>query len=274
MVIEVRDVGGELMASPFPGMDPYLESYWGDVQTSLAVYARDQLRKQLPAGLVARIQASVAVEIDDPTDDDVVTYFPDVQVVDTGRRPTRATTGGAVVAEPLRIRRKPEPPANRSVRITTADGGALVTAIEILSPSNKIGRTGRDAYRNKQETILASGASIVEIDLIRAGRHVMSLRLTDLPKRFRKGYKALVVRGWNRGEGEFYPLSIRTPLPAMRIPLRKSDPDVALDLRASLALIFDNGGYDVIDYRGRLEPDLFEEDAAWADEMLKAAGKR
>ena len=32
------------MASPFPGMDPYLEAHWGDIHASLIIYARDQLR--------------------------------------------------------------------------------------------------------------------------------------------------------------------------------------------------------------------------------------
>ena len=36
------------MPSPFPGMDPYLEQHWGDVHTSLVIYARNQLQKVLP----------------------------------------------------------------------------------------------------------------------------------------------------------------------------------------------------------------------------------
>jgi hypothetical protein len=35
------------MKSPFPGMDPYLEQNWGEVHTSLIVYARNQLNSQL-----------------------------------------------------------------------------------------------------------------------------------------------------------------------------------------------------------------------------------
>jgi hypothetical protein len=36
------------MPSPFPGMDPYLEAYWGDAHVGLIAYARDQLNQHLP----------------------------------------------------------------------------------------------------------------------------------------------------------------------------------------------------------------------------------
>ena len=53
------------MESPFPGMDPYLEGHWGDVHTSLIVYARNQINAQLPNDLQARVEESLAVEVDE-----------------------------------------------------------------------------------------------------------------------------------------------------------------------------------------------------------------
>ena len=44
------------MKSPFPGMDPYLEWYWGDVHTRLTTYASNQLAAQLPSDLRVRIE--------------------------------------------------------------------------------------------------------------------------------------------------------------------------------------------------------------------------
>src|SRR5438105_4713913 len=44
------------MKSPFPGMDPFLEQYWGDVHHSLIQYARDTMQPQLPADLRARVE--------------------------------------------------------------------------------------------------------------------------------------------------------------------------------------------------------------------------
>ncbi len=41
------------MHSPFPGMDPYLEPFWGDVHQRLIVYSSDVLQKLLPGDLRA-----------------------------------------------------------------------------------------------------------------------------------------------------------------------------------------------------------------------------
>ena len=50
------------MSSPFPGMDPYLESHWRDVHTRMMTYLCDQIQDQLPPNLVARVEQSVSVD--------------------------------------------------------------------------------------------------------------------------------------------------------------------------------------------------------------------
>ena len=88
------------MKSPFPGMDPYLESYWLDVHHGLVTYARDQLQPRLPDSLRARVQERVFVETEGT---DTLVVYPDVRVVEKGkpraRRPVAARSGVAV-AEP------------------------------------------------------------------------------------------------------------------------------------------------------------------------------
>src|SRR4051812_7814141 len=114
------------MKSPFPGMDPYLEPHWRDVHSSLAIYARNHLNKSLPPGLRARVEESIAVEVDDPTDDDVVNYYPDVQILDVGRRRTSARKSGrGAIAEPIIVARASEAETIRSVHIVTTDGNKL-----------------------------------------------------------------------------------------------------------------------------------------------------
>ena len=56
-------------------------------------------------------------------------------------------------------------------------GHKLITLIEILSPSNKRSGPDREAYAGKQREVLESDASLIELDLLRGGRRV----LTDLP---------------------------------------------------------------------------------------------
>lgn len=43
-------------SSPFPGMDPYLERFWGDVHLTLIVYGKLGLQTELPEDLRARAQ--------------------------------------------------------------------------------------------------------------------------------------------------------------------------------------------------------------------------
>jgi hypothetical protein len=70
------------MPSPFPGMDPYLEAHWGDVHASLIIYAREQLQKELPRDLRARVGERVFVEADDQQSRAV---YPDVRIYERPR---------------------------------------------------------------------------------------------------------------------------------------------------------------------------------------------
>src|SRR5208283_240262 len=103
--VELRKVTFEppetpTMRSPFPGMDPYLEQYWGDVHHRLITYACDALQKDLPGGLLARVDERVFVE---PSEGQGRNIVPDVRVVERGRPQERGvwTGNGVAVAEPL-----------------------------------------------------------------------------------------------------------------------------------------------------------------------------
>jgi len=68
---------------------------------------------------------------------------------------------------------------------------------------------------------------------------------------------------------------LQRPLPVIRIPLRERDREIGLNLQPLVELAYLNGSYaDTIDYRQPCEPPLEGAEAAWADELLKAAGKR
>src|SRR2546430_11472731 len=104
------------MPSPFPGMDPYLESHWLDVQPRLIVEASNQIQRQLGDDLVARIDQRLVVE--GPTD----------------------------------YRRGIEPVAQRFIEILDlAAGGKVVTAIEIVSPADKLAGDACERYHRNQD---------------------------------------------------------------------------------------------------------------------------
>src|SRR3954452_4866707 len=109
------------MPSPFPGMDPYLEQFWGDVHARLVIYACDQLQGLLPRDLRARVEERVFVDSPVGGERDV---YPDVRVVERGRGPTTAATvRGVSVAQPLIIHLADEPVTETFIEIIDIGSG-------------------------------------------------------------------------------------------------------------------------------------------------------
>ena len=264
------------MPSPFPGMDPYLEQYWGDIHQRLIIYSSDALQKQLPGDLRARVNERVFVEPEDGKPRDIV---PDVRVVERGtRNPVGLRpSNGIAVAEPLIIHLDQNEPTRQGFIeiIDIKTGRRVVTVIEILSPSNKARGPGRDLYVKKQEELREGSVSLVEIDLLRAGRRVMAAPFELIPEGHRTPYAACVRRGSKPLAIEYYRLALRERLPAIAIPLRQADHDVALDLQPLIDRCYDEARYDDdIDYLQEPEPPLDADHAQWADDLLRKHGRR
>jgi hypothetical protein len=261
------------MKSPFPGMDPYLERYWGDVHATLIVYSRDFLQPRLPDDLLARIEQRVFLEYDDAR---IRSLVPDLRISETypepGTPPATLREGDAAVAEPLVFELDEVEIAQRYLEIREGDGGKVVTVIEFLSPANKRGGEGQDKYLQKQAEVAESDASLVEIDLTRAGRRVLALPSNDIPPAHRLDYLACISPGWQRRRRELYPMPLRQRLPLLPVPLRQHEPRVHLDLQAVVNQAYAAGRYHHLDYRVELDPPLPPEDAAWAAALLRAAG--
>jgi hypothetical protein len=263
------------MKSPFPGMDPYLEAYWGDVHTSLMVYARNQINAQLPDELQARVQEVLGGEIEDEA---WRTVYLDVRAVeerDAWPGETQQATAVIDVAEPCVLLLEDEPRTERHLEIVdTSDGGRVVTAIEVLSPANKVGRAGRKAYRCKQREFLDAGVNLVEIDLIREGEFVMAAPKDHIPRDYRTPYLVCIRRADQLGRVEIYRAPLRERLPNIPIPLREGDKDVVLRLQPLIDDCYRDGRYHRIDYRVEPRPRLDEDDTRWADELLRQQKRR
>jgi hypothetical protein len=264
------------MHSPFPGMDPYLEQFWGDIHHRLITYTSDALQKHLPGDLRARVDERVFVEPEEGKPRNIV---PDVRVVERGRRdePGPRTSNGIALAEPLIIHLDQNEPIRQGFIeiIDIKSGRRVVTVIEVLSPSNKVPGPGRDLYLKKQQELREGSVSLVEIDLLRAGRRALAAPFELIPEGHRTSYAACVRRGWRPLEIEYYRLPLRERLPAIRIPLRQADQDVALDLQALIDRCYEEARYDDdIDYHAEPEPSLDADDARWADALLRDCGRR
>jgi hypothetical protein len=159
-------------------------------------------------------------------------------------------------------------------------GHKLITLIEIVSPSNKRPGPDRRAYEAKQREVLESDANLMELDLLRDGARL--LPYPDLAAAVDKlacDYLILLNRSALRQDTwmdyTLYPVDLREPLPCIPVPLVGEDPDVPLDLQVVAQKVYREGPYlRAIDYSQSAEPPLSEEDAAWADEVLRAAGLR
>ena len=133
------------------------------------------------------------------------------------------------------------------LKIIHVESEALVTLIEVLSPTNKIrGSRGRASFMAKRHEIMNSDVHWVEIDLLRKG--VPSV--TDPPLRA-SDYRILISRADQRMRTRLHqPIGVRQALPEIRIPLRGKNAEVSLDLGAVFHRVYDRAAYDAsVDYR-------------------------
>ena len=249
-------------------MNPWLEEHWQDVHAKFLVYACDQLNSELPAGLQARVDERLAIDTDP---EKPRTYLPDVAITEPWDRPARPVLGqggvAVATAEPTivnlgqQVLRRLEIVASRT---------HVITAIELLSPSNKQGSEAVVAWSRKRGDYLRGGINLAEIDLLRGGMWTLPDRsLLMPPPPGRIWHYVCVTRAPWSGEYEFYMLPLRNRLPSIRVPLRASDPDVALDLQALIDQCYERGRYDsVLDYTRPPQPPLTEEEAAWTRQVL------
>jgi hypothetical protein len=256
--------------NPFPGLNPFFEQQWRDAHTSLILYLRDALQERLPADLVARAEEEEVVAIG--AGGSATTYRPDVQV----REPRTVKEPGATDAAAS----PPETPATEPIRVFVEaeierwleirdDTGRLITAIEVLSPSNKLELLERDRYLRKRRTLLSGGANLVELDLVRQGTWVFPQPIRNVLERAGAWGGVCVIRAARPGEQEVYPIRLRERLPAIGVPLRSSDRDIVLDLQRLIDQCHERGRYHLLNYRLALEPPLAPEDAAWVNQILR-----
>lgn len=243
------------MPSPFPGMDPYLEEaeLWPGFHTNLVVELQRRLNHQMSPKYYADIEVYSSA---DDTDIEISTRVrPDLSVTEPiGAVPEAeyATAGVAVLTAPL-VRAVPLPTRLRSVRIYHTATRELVTAIEILSPTNKRpwGDGIRD-YRRKRELILRSDVHLVELDLLRGGERP-GVELVEDP--LDTDYVLVVNRARAKRLSEIWPVALNVALPLIPVPLMAPDPDIVLDMNAIVHAIYDSASYERrIDYQSPVPP--------------------
>jgi hypothetical protein len=262
------------MPSPFPGMDPYLESpaHWSDFHATFIQEVREAINKRLPENYVARVGEYVSLvntvaEIPRGT-----TYYPDVTV-------TRRDAGGGGGAVSTAVMPPPattltnieslDPHTETYIQIVRLPEQDPVTVLELLSPTNKYGE-GRGDYVRKRLGLRRQLVNLVELDLLRAGPRLEFAQA--LPAGH---YYAFVTRGARAEVTDAYPWTVRSVMPVIPIPLRPPDADVAVSLAEPFASAYERGQYrKLIDYTKPPPPPAFgPRDAEWVAQTAVAGVK-
>ena len=273
-LVELATYNSVAMKSPFPGMDPYLEARWSDVHVKFIAFLGEAVQALLPSDLRARAEERLLLET--VANGPIATYRGDVALIQSPRQPPARPAGGALATvEPYLIEFQEVPEVDRFIQIIDLrNRNRVITVIELLSPWNKgPGRLNKD-YRRKLDNYARAEVSVLEIDLLRGSRSRLQVNKSNLPREHSAAYLACVRRSWLAFRWEVYAMSLRSPLPAIPVPLRENEPDVLVALQPLIERVYVSGGHDDIDYSMPAEPPLKRDDAKWADLLLKEAGLR
>lgn len=247
------------MPSPFPGMDPYLESsdHWRSFHHNFATEIARQLNPLITPKYFADVEvhtvleeSGISMHYSTYPDTALFEIIPDAP----HPNPSHSTTEVVAPVAPMeRLIDLSEPFKLRTVNILDIAERRIVTSIELLSPANKIGE-GLRLYRQKRLRLLCSDINLLELDLIRRGERPGS-ELQEPP--IEEEYIVLLSRasGLNTRRAEIWPISLNQTLPEVPIPLLPPDSDVVLDLQSVFAQVYADFSYQFrIDYSQSVPP--------------------
>jgi hypothetical protein len=257
------------MPSPFPGMDPYIETpeLWLEFHNDLAAEIRAALNRTLDPRYRARLTSYLiyeSVEVARPR-----SIQPDVAVWRTQASQGGTATAVATIASaPVESAIPMEVPLRfYTVEVVTTAEQLLVTVIEILSPANK--RAGHEThaeYTRKRRDVLRSQAHMMEIDLLRGGtRPRLEKPVPQAP------YYVVLSRAERRPTVGVWPIQLADTLPPLPVPLLEPDPDAPLDLQAAVASVYERSAFErAINYRDQPPPPpLSPAESNWVNTLLR-----
>jgi hypothetical protein len=256
------------VASPLPGMDPFLENpaYWLDFHSRFVNCWCEAIADALPPNYEASLGERVYLIEHDPEARKL--GYPDVAVTHGAAGATSAGPSPKAVAtlEPVTI---PllflEGPRETYIEVLHRPDRSLVAVLELLSPTNKE-YPGRTEYLAKRSALLHQNVHLVELDLLLGGQRLPMQK--PLPP---GDYYYLVSRGEKRPDCQVYSWTLQQPLHKLPVPLRAPDPDVLVDLAQVLATAYERGRFHRrIDYQTQpLPATLSDKDKDWAEALVR-----
>jgi len=258
-------------------MDPYTEApeLWYGAHNKLIGYIETALNAILPMPFFASVEGRCYIERKtDP-------ILPGIVISRRTYPPGHGESTGVAIAEPfdpaLHFHVPQLPVEEAYINIYTGvDRREVVTTIELLSHTNKNTRNeGYRIYREKQQTSLVSHSNLIEIDLLRRGKHTVAIPETAFLPEHRHDYLVCLHRADAGGDYEVWLNTLQQRLPIIAVPLTANDPDIPLDLQAIFDKHYDEGAFlRKIDYHQEAIPPLTGSIATWADALLRTGGFR
>jgi hypothetical protein len=265
------------MPSPFPGMDPYLESkrFWTGFHHLFISFIAENMNPLLPKGLLANPEERVYIEYPG-------TIVPDVNVARTSSYQPKDSTGGPAILQAQSrvhgvVTRKPEEHREPFLTIRTKDDfDRVITIIELLSPTNKdLSTSGRKEYLQKQRSVLERQTHLLEIDLLQSGAHTVAAPYEDLCDCGSWDYLVSLHRYTQPYEYEYWFNALNESLPTVFVPLTDDLPEFELDLQSIMTRAYDAGPYaNGIDYSKEPPLRLSDEMTKYVESLLDQKGLR
>ncbi len=251
------------MPSPFPGMDPFIESQrFDEFHNAFVMIVKEELIPLVRPEYIIDVDRYVFLS----SELDQHLYRPDVSLAKTKESEFAAHPDVKSTLEPqILMLPSPEEDEQAFLTVRRRDHSKIITMIELLSPVNKEASQGQIEYLAKRANYLRTMANIVEIDLLRGGS-----RLPTEPVLDSGDYSTYVIRHGDRTHVEGYTWGLRDQLPVIPIPLAIGDPDVGLNLQNAFDKLYDRHGYDYsLDYKANVQPTLKKNDQDWVEQQLK-----
>jgi hypothetical protein len=224
------------MASPLPGMDPYIETdkLWPLFQHHLVSCLHQRIPSLL--GTADRYRVRVGQRV--------------------------YSVEQALFTSVIR-----EEHIEEFIEIRQRSDGKLVTLIEVVSPANKTTIVGREAFLKKRNECRVGGNSFVDIDLVLQGQPMIEHSREGLPA---WEYAITVTRATQPERPDTLTASLQKRLPRFRLPLAPDDRDTVIDLQENFARCYDQGDFAAkIEYSRDPAVPLSEENRKWLHEFLK-----
>lgn len=261
------------MPSPFPGMDPYLESpiFWSSFHTRLLVAIADALAPQLRPKYYIDVETRTYQDQDE-TRDELLVGIPDATVLAVNASKQKSEKQQIELAATLTQKRPqfialpmPVTIKERYLEVRELGSDIVIAVIEVLSPKNKQKGKGRTTYERKRGRVLGSMTHLIEIDLLRGNTPMAMLgevQPTD--------YRIIVSRSSQRPQAELYSFNLQDQIPSFPLPLKPEDRESRIELQAIVDGVCERADYyERIDYRQPVPPPaLSDANKQWVDALL------